>query len=219
MTGDLLKMELRPGAMHCSNGAADFMKPLLEEFREKYPNGSLVLRRDSGFVADELYSLCETNGTSYTIHLKENEVLRRLAKDLDSERYDRTREDAVSHVVGYRESEYKAGLGGYSRRVVCKIEKPCGQMIHMNTFVVTNMDSSPSDLIRFYCKCGQIVNFIKECKSGFDLEYISSPFWIVNANCVQIHALSYSLFNWFRRLVLPEMLEKDRIDTVWLKLL
>jgi len=29
----------------------------------------------------------------------------------------------------------------------------------------------------------------------------------------------YNLFNWFRRLVLPESLQKDRIDTLRLKLL
>ena len=36
---------------------------------------------------------------------------------------------------------------------------------------------------------------------------------IVNANRVQIHALAYNLFNWFRRLTLPESMRKDRIDT------
>ena len=90
-------------------------------------------------------------------------------------------------------------------------------MIHMYTFVVTNMDSSPEELIRFYCKRGQMENFIKECKSGFDMDYVSSSSQIVNANRVQIHALAFNLFNLFRRLVLPSKLRKDRIDTVRLK--
>ena len=107
----------------------------------------------------------------------------------------------------------------YPRRVVCKIEKPFGQMIHMNTFVVTNMDSSPEELIRFYCKRGQMENFIKECKSGFDMDYVSSSSQIVNANRIQIHALAYILFNWFRRLVLPTKLRNDRVDTLRLKLM
>lgn len=88
----------------------------------------------------------------------------------------------------------------------------------MHTFVVTNMDSSPEELIRFYCKRGQMEKFIKECKSGFDMEYVSSSSQIVNANRVQIHALAYNLFNWFRRLTLPEDMKKDRIDTVRLNL-
>ena len=219
MTGDLLKVELRPGTQYCSNGAAAFMLPLLEEYQRDYPSTALFARGDSGFATDELYSLFETNGTSYAIRLKENAVLRKLAKDLDFELYDLTQEDAVSYAAIYGEFEYKASSWDYPRRVVCKIEKPYGQMIHMNTFIVTNMDSSPQDLIRFYCKRGNMENFIKECKIGFDMSYVSSSSQIVNANRVQIHALAYNLFNWFRRLVLPEPMRIDRIDTVRLKLL
>lgn len=51
------------------------------------------------------------------------------------------------------------------------------------------------------------------------MRYVSSSSQIVNANRVQIHALAYNLFNWFRRLVLPEPMRTDRIDTVRLKLL
>ena len=218
-TGDLLKAELRPGAQYCSNGAAAFMLPLLEEYQQEYPSTALFAREDSGFAANELYTLFETNGTSYVIRLKDNSVLKKLAESLDSELFDLTKEDSVSYAVVYGEFMYKAGSWDYPRRVVCKIEKPQGQMIHMHTFVVTNMESSPKDLIRFYCKRGQMENFIKECKSGFDMSYVSSSSMIVNANRVQIHALAYNLFNWFRRLTLPESMRKDRIDTVRLKLL
>ena len=51
------------------------------------------------------------------------------------------------------------------------------------------------------------------------MSYVSSSSQIVNANRVQIHALAYNLFNWFRRLVLPEDMRKGRIDTIRLKLL
>ena len=219
MTGDLLKIELRPGTQYCCNGAAEFMRPLLEEYQKKYPNIALFLRGDSGFATNELYRVCEDNGTSYAIRLKENDVLRKLASELDSDLYDLTREDVVSYAVVYGEFEYKAGSWDYPRRVVCKVEKPFGQMIHMYTFVVTNMDSSPEELIGFYCKRGQMENFIKECKSGFDMDYVSSSTLIVYANRVMIHALAYLLFNLFRRLVLLAKLWKDRIDTLRLKLI
>ena len=99
ITGDLLKIELRPGSQYCCNGAAEFMRPLLEEYQERYPNTALFLRDDSGFATDELYRVCEDNGTSYVIRLKENDILRKLAKELDDELYEQTqtREDAVSH--------------------------------------------------------------------------------------------------------------------------
>ena len=62
-------------------------------------------------------------------------------------------------------------------------------------------------------------NFIKESKSGFDFSAVSSHNRIVNANRVQVHALAYNIFNWFRRLVLSAKMWKQRIDTVRLKLL
>ena len=146
MTGDLLKVELRPGAMYCSNGAAAFMKPLLEEYQTKYPDIALFLRGDSGFATEELYKLCENNGTSYAIRLKVNPVLRRLAHELDSELYDLTRDDIVSYAVVYGEFEYKVGPWDYPRRVVCKIEKPHGQIssffTHFHFFYIPFMPFS-----------------------------------------------------------------------------
>lgn len=41
----------------------------------------------------------------------------------------------------------------------------------------------------------------------------------VNANRLQVHALAYNLFNWFRRLALSASMRKQRIDTIRLKLL
>ena len=48
----------------------------------------------------------------------------------------------VDYAVEYGEFLYQAGTWDYPRRVVFKIEKPYGQMIHMDTFIVTNMDSA-----------------------------------------------------------------------------
>ena len=62
-------------------------------------------------------------------------------------------------------------------------------------------------------------NFIKESKSGFDFASVSSHTRIVNVNRLQVHALAYNIFNWFRRLALSANMRKQRIDTVRLKLL
>jgi len=74
-------------------------------------------------------------------------------------------------------------------------------------------------LIKFYCKRGLMENFIKESKTGFDFDSVSSHTRIVNANRLQIHALAYNIFNWFRRLALSANMRRQRIDTVRLKLL
>ena len=73
-----------------------------------------------------------------------------------------------AYAVVYGKFMYQAASWPYERRVVCKVEKPENQMTYMYKFIVTNMDSSPEYLIRFYCKRGLMENFIKESKSGFD---------------------------------------------------
>ena len=82
--------------------------------------------------------------------------------------YQATQKDQISYAVTYGEFMYQAGSWKYPRRVVFKIEKPYGQLTHMYTFIVTNMDMEPYQIIQFYCGRGKMENFIKESKSGFD---------------------------------------------------
>ena len=178
-----------------------------------------MLRGDSGFATPELYKQCEENGTRYVIRLKENAVLRSKAEYLVEELDEITPKNKVDYAVVYGEFMYQVGSWPYERRIVCKVEKPENQMVYMYTFIVTNMDSSPKYLIKFYCKRGLMENSIKESKSGFDFASVSSHTRIVNANRLQLHALAYNIFNWFRRLALSANMRKQRIDTVRLKLL
>ena len=219
MTGDLIKIQLRDGTQYSCTGVVDFLQLILDEYLNDYPTIQILLRGDSGFATPDLYKQCEENGTSYVIRLKENGILREKASHLVDELDEITRNNKVDYAVVYGEFMYKAKSWPYERRVVCKVEKPENQMVYMYTFVVTNMDSSPEYLIKFYCKRGRMENFIKESKSGFDFASVSSHTRIVNANRLQVHALAYNIFNWFRRLALSANMRKQRIDTVRLKLL
>ncbi len=220
VTGDLLKAELREGTQYCGKGADAFMIPLLQEFRTNYPPMPLYLRGDSGFASPDLYKACEENDCKYAIRLKQNATLIRYAQDADEALYRATRENQIDYAVEYGEFEYQAGSWPHPRRVVFKVEKPYGQIVHLFTFIVTTMeDLEPYQVIQFYCGRGKMENFIKEGKNGFDFSSVSSHSMTVNANRLQVHVLAYNLFNWFRRLVLSTSMRKQRIDTIRLKLL
>ena len=182
----------------------------------------LYMRGDSGFASPELYEVLEKKDCKYAIRLKDNPRLRRLAADKDAELYAKVRHlgDTINYAVTYGEFMYQADSWTHPRRVVFKIEKPEGQFIHLFTFVVTTMQNlNPSQVIQYYCGRGRMENFIKEGKGGFGFGAVSSPSMIVNANRFQLHCLAYNLFNWFRRLVLPEKMKKHHIDTIRIKLL
>ncbi len=100
------------------------------------------------------------------------------------------------------------------------MEKPYGQLVHMYTFIVTNMEEPGHwQVLEYYCNRGRMENFIGESKDGFDFASVSSKSKNVNANHLQLHALVYNIFNWFRRLALPKKMSKNLVDTVRLKLL
>ena len=219
ITGDLIKIQLRDGNKYSCTGVVDFLQPILDEYLRDYPAIHLLLRGDSGFATPELYKQCEENGTSYVIRLKENAVLREKVSYLVDELDEITKENKVDYAVVYGEFMYQAGPWPYERRVVCKLEKPENQIVYLYTFLVTNMDLSPEYLLKFYSKRGLMENFIKESKNSFDFASVSSHTRIVNANRLQVHALAYNVFNWFRRLALSANMRKQRIDTVRLKLL
>lgn len=220
LTRDLLKVELREGTQYCGKGSGAFMTPLFQEYRSKYSKMALYLRGDSGFATPELYEACEEYQCKYAIRLKLNNVLVAKAAERDEALYRATRDNMIKYAVEYGEFEYQASGWSRPRRVVFKIEKPFGQMMHLYTFIVTTFeDLSPYQVIKFYCARGTMENFIKEGKSGFDFAAVSSKTMQVNANRLQAHALAYNLFNWFRRLVLPPSMRKQRVDTFRLKLL
>lgn len=193
--------------------------PLLKEYRTKHPSLPLYLRGDSGFAAPELYDACEDNDCKYDIRLKINSTLRSLAEDKAGDLRRATQHNMVDYAVTYGEFTYKAATWSHPRRVVFKIEKPTNQLTFMYTFIVTNMESEPYQVVKFYCGRGKMENFIKEGKDGFDFSAVSSQSKIVNANRLQMHGLAYNLFNWFRRLALAASMRKQRIDTVRLKLM
>ena len=143
----------------------------------------------------------------------------RMDEDKNQALYRATKFNQVDYAVEYGEFMYQAGSWSHPRRVVFKIEKPYGQMIHLYTFIVTTMEMEPYQVLQFYCGRGKMENFIKEGKSGFDFASVSSSSRLVNANRLLVHTLAYNLFNWFRRLALAVSMRKQRIDTIRLKLL
>lgn len=215
LNGDLLKIQLRDGTAYSSTGVVDFLDPLLEEYQNNYEGTKLYLRGDSGFATPGLFEQAEHNSCSYAIRLKANPNLYREAEYISNDLDYATKDNKID----YGEFMYKAASWKYPRRVACKVEKPYNQFTYTYTFIVTNMDLEPYQLIQFYCNRGKMENFIKESKSGFNFESMSSNSKIVNENRLQLCMLAYNLFNYFKRLVLPVKMQKMQIDTIRLKLI
>lgn len=219
LTKDLLKAELRPGSTYTSKNAHHFLLPLLLEYLENYPNTSLFLRGDSGFADVMLYEMLESHGVSYVIRMKESARLRQMVEGDVQDLIESLHQNQKEYACIYTEFWYSADSWAYPRRVVCKIEITNRNKLPKYTFLVTNMEVSAFDIVRFYSHRGTMENMIKEVKSGFHLRSMPSHHFITNQNRLQLGMLAYNLFHWFRRMVLPKKMRHLQIDTIRFKLI
>ena len=220
-TGDLLKAELREGSMYCGNGAADFVETLLTEYAQKYPDVKLLVRGDSGFAMPDLYDTVEKHpGARYIIRLKDNSALQAKVQDAIASymEYCAGKDDIPPR---YGEFRYAAKSWSKERRVVYKIElrKTEGscELFPTCTFIVTNKEDEPKEIVRLYCKRGNMENFIKESKNEFGFCHMCSPDQTTNENRLLIAGLAYNIFNLFRRLCLPPKWQAFRANELRLR--
>jgi Transposase DDE domain. len=202
-TGDFLKAKLRPGNRSTSQGAADFVRPILEHYNEQFPETTPFLRGDSSFAAPELYQLCEEESVFYTIRLKSNAVLQRMAEDLHPNDPPKSENQCY-----YEAIYYQAKTWDRPRRVAIQSVRPANELFF------THPCFSPKQLVRTYQKRGTMENYIKEAKSGFSLDRLSSHGFQVNEVRLMLSLLAYNLTNWLRTLTFPEEQKAMRIETI-----
>jgi hypothetical protein len=217
LTGDCLKAELRSGNVYTSRQVVRFMGPILRRYETWAPDALIVLRGDSGFAVPELFKLAETKDHKYAIRLKANARLQSTAQLMADQVLNPKR--LHEHQVHYREFLYQANSWDHARRVVVKMERSAGELVFQFTFIVTNMELSPRNIIRFYFQRGHMENFIKEAKNGFACNKMSSTDFESNVVKLQLAMLAYNFNNWFRRLCVPDPIKPNRMETLRSKLI
>ena len=219
LTGDFLKAQLRPGNAYTSNGVADFVRPLVWHYNEKFPETTIMVRGDSGFATPELYELCEQQAVYYIIRLKSNARLQALAEELHptSNIYD------VSKAEAYvEESMYQASTWAVPRRIVIQSVRPAGELFFKHAFFVTNLSEtafSGHAILVTYQKRGAMENFIKEAKEGFGFDQMKSHTFQRNEARLIISVLAYNFTNWLRTLTFPAKQKGLQIQTIRTRLI
>ncbi|UAK17201.1 IS1380 family transposase [Sporolactobacillus terrae] len=210
-TGDFLKAKLRPGNRYTSHGVVDFVRPILEHYNEHFPETTPLVRADSGFATPDLYEACETESVYYVIRLKTNAVLQRLAEELHPNDSPTGKTQCY-----YEEFDYQAKSWGKPRRVAVQSIRPANELFFTHTFIVTNLVEcfSPKQVFQTYQKRGTMENYIKEAKSGFSLDQLSSHKFEINEVRLMLSLLAYNLTNWMRTMAFPKRQKAMRIETI-----
>jgi hypothetical protein len=217
LTGDFLKAKLRPGNQYTSHGVKEFLKPLLDHYNQAIPTTNILVRGDSGFATPDVYELCEKFDSHYTIRLKSNRNLFRLAEKFVY--YDNNHPWDEKEEYYYSVS-YQAASWSKARRVCVRSTREVGELLFNHAFIVTNFSKniSPKRVFKTYNKRGSMENYIKEAKNSFYFDKTDSPNFIENHAHMMISVLAYNIVNFLRTSCFSQEWRSLQVDTIRLRL-
>ncbi|GEN48337.1 IS1380 family transposase [Ligilactobacillus pobuzihii] len=213
-SGCLLGAKLRPGNEYTSKNAEDFLELLLKQYEAL----DLLVRADSGFAKPEIYAACEDAGAKFTIRLKANPKLQRIAEHLI--RVGQPGENFTQkEVQWHRLTDYQPDTWERAYPVIVKSTRPAGELLFKHEFIVANLEITfASDVFEIYHQRGAMEDLIKEVKGGFDFDKTDSSNFTANQFRMLLASVAYNLIQAMKKLVLPAELSNATITTLRFKL-
>ena len=212
--GDCEGAILRPGNVHSADGWRQFLKPIVDKYKEM--DKKLYLRGDAAFASPDIYEYLEDNSILYAIRLKANNNLYQKIDHLMTRPVGRpsAKPKVYFHTYSYRAASWKK-----PRRVVAKVEWHAGELFPRVGFIVTNMSSSPDIVVHFYNKRGTCEQWIKEGKLAITWTRLSCVRYASNRVRLALFVLAYNLGNFMRRFALPSEVAHWSLSSIQLKLI
>jgi len=212
LTGMFLGAKLRPGNLYTSNGAEDFLEPILEQAQSLPDMKRVLVRADSGFAKPAIYDLCQEKEVHFLIRLKSNAILKDKANALVScgEETDYTKREVHWNEISYQANSWKQAF-----RVIIKSTREAGECLFRHEFLVTNMEGfGKQAAYSLYQKRGEMENFIKEIKNGFHFDKTDSHDFLTNEFRMMLSCVAYSIVQVMKRLVFPPKSKGKLISTI-----
>jgi hypothetical protein len=212
--GDLERCALRPGNVHSADGWEAVLRPVVVRYRSKLSR--INFRADAGFANPDVYGYLEAERIKYAIRLPANRVLQERIGHLLKRPVGRPSADVRR---SYANFTYQAGSWTKPRKVIAKVEWHPGELYPRVGFIVTNMATSPENVVAFYNKRGTCEQWIKEGKGAIKWTRLSCRSFAANAVRLQLHALAHNLGNFLRTLATPEPIKDWSLTSLREKLI
>ncbi|MBC8580741.1 transposase [Zhenhengia yiwuensis] len=87
------------------------------------------------------------------------------------------------------------------RKSLVNLEKFSGEMVIRHTFIVSDMMFELKQMLALYFN---LEKFIKEGKTGFEVNHMSNTSFVANKNKLQISMPAYNFNNWFQMLCMAK---------------
>jgi len=214
-TGQVFDMHHRPGNVHDSNGAVQFIRNCIGEVRSVLPSAKLESRFDGAFFSDKQVKMLDSQGIEFTIsvpfarfsELKELVETRRRWKRLDE-------------TWSYFETQWSPACWEQQFRILCirqKVSKQYREPIQLDLFIphehgyqfkviVTNKGESARSVLRFHNGRGAQENIFGEMKSQCNMDYVPVRGLAGNQMYLMSAVLSHNLL----RTLQMQVLEQDK---------
>ncbi|MFL2043669.1 IS1380 family transposase [Weissella hellenica] len=205
LTGTVRQASLRSGNTYTGNGATEFVQGYLSTSLSDQ-HQTIILRGDSGFATPDLMKTLEGNNIFYTIRLKSNPRLKRMA--LDGRYVNLDNLLMIEGQLTTDEFEYQAASWDKARRVIVLNDEHGGTQ-----FIVTNLSLPQKDIVRVYRKRAAIEDIIRELKSGFAFGKTDSSSFFANKARMWISVIASNLMRLMKSIALDDQQQSWTINT------
>jgi len=180
-TEQVLDVYHRPGNVHDSNGAKEFILSCINSVKEKMPKTVVETRKDSAFFNEEIIDLLNEKGIEFTASVPFARFPELIAKVEDRKRWKK-----LDHHIFYFEEHWRPNSWGFNYRFIfirTKAKTRRKGIVQLDLFepncyefeykvIVTNKKVGGKKVLRFHCGRGSQEGMIGEMKSHCALDYV-----------------------------------------------
>ena len=193
-TKSLLKVELRKGNVHCSNGFLQDLKVLIPELKKLGVNIRLVA--DSGYEKFNVFDYLDDMGVGFVIAQKQRENVKNAGK------WAKNKKKSLKYNCTLKERKLITEGGEY-RQIFTQVDRVYdeeGQLYFVEfaadeftNVYVTNMILSSANIYGLYRDHAQVETIIEELKSGFGTVKSHCHLFDVNQALTQFCGIAYNI--------------------------
>jgi hypothetical protein len=209
---------LRPGNAASSTGVIPFLKICLAKAPKDMGRSRIRFRADSGFFSKKVVEFFDAIGCGYAIVAKEYPTIKSRAREC---RFQKMRNGWEVGAFYYKPTPWeKRHRFVVVRRPIPKdpIEAQQLTLFKDRKFAyhvtVTNLQTHPWRVWRFYSKRAIIEKNIRELLYDYPLAKIPTEDWVANVAFFQLLLFAYNIVHWFKRLCLPREYLYNTLDSI-----
>ena len=214
-TKTLIKVELRKGSTHCSNGFLDDLQVLIPELKKLGVKIRLVA--DSGYENYKAFDYLEKMKVGFIIAQKQRKAVKTSGK------WAKNRRSSNKYDCSLKERKLETNAGTY-RQIFIQVDRvydESGQLFLLdfvsdeftNVFA-TNMELTSENIYGLYREHAQVETIIGELKSGFGQVKSRCHKFEVNQALTQLCGIAYNVKTLYASQILRYENKIPHIDTI-----